>query len=66
MMQDHKLDRDPDDVVTLMAPARLKRVGREMKLLVENSGDQTAADPSLLRIMRALTTSRRASFTIPS
>ena len=51
MMQDHKLDRDPDDVVTLMAPARLKRVGREMKMLVENSEDQTAADPSLLRII---------------
>jgi hypothetical protein len=45
----HKLDRDRDDVVTLMAPARLKRVGREMKMLVESSEHQATADPSLLR-----------------
>jgi DNA invertase Pin-like site-specific DNA recombinase len=50
-MQDHKLDRDADDVVTLVTPARLKRVGREMRMLIENSDDQTAADPSLLRII---------------
>ena len=50
-MQDQKLDRESDDVVTLTAPARLKRVGREMRMLVENSDDQTAADPSLLRII---------------
>ena len=50
-MQDQKLDRDSDDVVTLVVPARLKRVGREMRMLVENSDDQTAADPSLLRII---------------
>jgi site-specific DNA recombinase len=30
-------------------PVGLKRVGSEMRMLVENS--QTAADPSLLRIM---------------
>ena len=40
-----------DDVVTLMAPARLKRVGREMKMLVQNSEDPAKADPSLLRII---------------
>jgi hypothetical protein len=51
MMQDHKLDRDSDNVITLVAPARLKRVGREMRMLVENSDDQTAANPSLLRII---------------
>jgi site-specific DNA recombinase len=28
-----------------------KRVGREMRMLVENSDDHTAADPSLLRII---------------
>ena len=50
-MQAHKLDRDSDDVMTLTAPARLKRVGREMRMLVENSDDQTATDPSLLRII---------------
>jgi site-specific DNA recombinase len=37
--------------VTLVAPARLKRVGREMRMLVDNSNDQTAADPSLLRVI---------------
>ena len=40
-----------DDVVTLTAPARLKRVGREMRMLIEGSDDQTDADPSLLRII---------------
>ena len=30
---------------------RLKRVGREMKMLVEDSSDNAAADPSLLRII---------------
>ena len=50
-MQDQKMDRDSDDVVTLTTSARLKRVGREMRMLVENSDDQSAADPSLLRII---------------
>ncbi|HXQ82966.1 MAG TPA: hypothetical protein VN769_02750, partial [Xanthobacteraceae bacterium] len=49
-MQDQKLDRDSDDVVTLTTPAQIKRVGREMRVLVDNSDDQTA-DPSLLRII---------------
>ena len=31
--------------------ARLQRVGREMKMLVDNTDDQTAADPGLLRIV---------------
>lgn len=31
--------------------ARLQRVGREMRMLVENSDDQTSADPGLLRIV---------------
>jgi hypothetical protein len=50
-MQDQRPDRDGDDVVTLAVPACLKRVGREMRMLVGNSADQTAADPSLLRII---------------
>ena len=29
----------------------LKRVGREMRMLVDNADDQTAADPSLLKII---------------
>jgi site-specific DNA recombinase len=39
------------DVITLRVPARLKRVGREMRMLVEGADDQTAADPSLLRVI---------------
>jgi hypothetical protein len=35
----------------LTVPVGLKRVGREMRMLVENADDQTAADPSLLRII---------------
>ena len=31
--------------------ARLQRVGREMKMLVENARDQTLADPGLLRVI---------------
>jgi site-specific DNA recombinase len=49
--EDHRLGRDADDIVTLAVPARLKRVGREMRMLLENSNDQNAADPSLLRII---------------
>jgi hypothetical protein len=49
--QDQVLDRNSDDVVTLTSSARLSRIGREMRMLVENSDDQTAADPSLLRIV---------------
>ena len=43
--------RESDDALTLIVPARLQRVGREMRMLVENSDDQTAADPGLLRII---------------
>ena len=50
-VQDQRLDRDAGDVVTLVAPARLKRVGRELRMLVENSDGHTAADPSMLRII---------------
>jgi hypothetical protein len=39
------------DLLTLTVPASLKRAGREMRLLVENAGDQTSPDPSLLRIL---------------
>ena len=38
-------------VLTLTVRARLQRVGREMKMLVENTDDQTEADPALLRIV---------------
>jgi len=39
------------DILTLTAPAKLTRVGREMKMLVEGHDDQGPADPSLLRII---------------
>jgi DNA invertase Pin-like site-specific DNA recombinase len=49
--QDHKPANLPDQILTLAAPVRLKRVGREMKMLVEDSSDNAAADPSLLRVI---------------
>ncbi|HEY8007160.1 MAG TPA: recombinase family protein [Methylocella sp.] len=39
------------DILRLTVSVSLKRVGREMRMLVENADDQTAADPSLLRII---------------
>jgi DNA invertase Pin-like site-specific DNA recombinase len=49
--QDRALERSSDDVVMLSAPACLKRVGREMRMLIDNADDRTTADPSLLRII---------------
>ena len=46
-----KTNDDPTDVLTLTVMARLQRVGREMRMLVENTEDQTTADPGLLRIV---------------
>ena len=42
---------DFDDILTLTVKARLQRVGREMRMLVENADGQTSADPGLLRII---------------
>ena len=50
-LKTNKPDNDPADVLTLTVMARLQRVGREMRMLVENSEDQTTADPGLLRII---------------
>ena len=50
-ISNQKLDLASDDAVILTAPARLKRVGREMRMLVAGSDDQRIADPSLLRII---------------
>jgi DNA invertase Pin-like site-specific DNA recombinase len=41
----------PGDILKLKVTARLQRVGREMKLVVHNADDRTAADPGLLRIV---------------
>jgi site-specific DNA recombinase len=49
-IRDKEIDSDSDDVVTLTTPLQIQRVGREMRVLVENNVDQTA-DPSLLRII---------------
>ena len=46
-----KPDSASDDILTLTVKARLQRVGREMRMLVENADDQTNADPGLLRIV---------------
>ena len=50
-MQQGTPDNEAKDVLTLTVRARLQRVGREMKMLVENTDDQTKADPGLLRIV---------------
>jgi site-specific DNA recombinase len=49
--QDQSQERESHEIVTLTVPARLKRVGREMRMLVKSADDQTTADPSLLRII---------------
>ena len=46
-----KRENQSDDSLTLIVTARLQRVGREMRMLVESTEDQTAADPGLLRII---------------
>jgi site-specific DNA recombinase len=45
-MQGRKPGKEPDDALMLTVMARLQRVGREMRLLVENTDDQTTADPA--------------------
>jgi hypothetical protein len=37
----------PDDLLGLTVPVGLKRVGREMRMLVENADDQTPAGSRL-------------------
>jgi DNA invertase Pin-like site-specific DNA recombinase len=49
--QGGKSDDESEDVLTLTVRARLQRVGREMRMLVENAHDQTLTDPALLRII---------------
>jgi site-specific DNA recombinase len=50
-MRDDNLISSRGDILTLTATAKLARVGREMKMLVEGHNDQAPADPSLLRII---------------
>jgi DNA invertase Pin-like site-specific DNA recombinase len=49
--QDQRQERESHEIVKLTVPARLKRVGREMRMLVKSANDQATADPSLLRII---------------
>ncbi|WP_051335344.1 recombinase family protein [Methylocapsa acidiphila] len=49
--QHHEPANAPGDMLTLTAPAALKRVGRGMRMLVESADDQRTADPSLLRTL---------------
>ena len=49
--QGRKSDKKSEDVLALLVRARLQRVGREMRMLIENTDDQTTADPGLLRIV---------------
>jgi site-specific DNA recombinase len=50
-IEDRKPADPSDHLVTLMVPAQLKRVGREMKMLVDDSGDRVPIDMGLLRIV---------------
>ena len=43
VMQQGTPDNEAKDVLTLTVRARLQRVGREMKMLVENTDDQTTS-----------------------
>ncbi len=44
-------DTDPEDIVTLKIAARLQRAGREMRMVVQNAGDERPPDPALLRVL---------------
>ena len=60
-MTDKPIDLS-DHAVSLTAPIQLTRVGREMKLLVEDSDDNRPPDMSLLRVIaRAHDVQRRLS-----
>ena len=49
--QNPKRTYSSDRILTLIAPAKLKRVGREMKLLVDDPNNNGAPDMGLLRIV---------------
>src|SRR5262245_27706698 len=51
VIQGDRPQQDANDILTLKVPARLQRVGREMKMLVKSSDNETKADPALLRIV---------------
>jgi site-specific DNA recombinase len=49
-VRDDKPGSSDDDILTLTSPARLRRVGREMKMLVDGHHG-SAPDPGLLRVI---------------
>jgi Protein of unknown function (DUF3489) len=49
--QDPGVKQHAHDIVTLMVPARLKRVGREMRMLVDTADHLSTANVSLLRLI---------------
>jgi ParB-like chromosome segregation protein Spo0J len=49
--QEGETDTHCDEILTLTVMARLQRVGREMRMLVEKTDEQTTVDPGLLRIV---------------
>jgi site-specific DNA recombinase len=51
MLQNPASPNRSGDMLRLTVKASLKRTGRELRMLVECADDQTAADPSLLRIL---------------
>jgi site-specific DNA recombinase len=50
-IKDRRPTHPSDDVITLTAPVKLKRAGREMKMLVDDPSDRASIDMSLLRIV---------------
>ena len=49
--QDQTLKPDADDIVSLTTPARLRRIGREVRMLVDGPDSENEPDPSLLRLI---------------
>jgi site-specific DNA recombinase len=49
--KDQKPTHPPEDVITLTTHVKLRRAGREMKMLVDDPDDRTSMDMSLLRIV---------------
>ena len=51
MDEENKPNDSADDILTIMAAAKLARVGGEMKMLIDGQDDTATADPSLLRVI---------------
>ena len=49
--QDQPSKPNADDAVSLTTPARLRRIGREMRMQVDGPDKENVPDPSLLRLI---------------